>query len=360
MPLYDYQGTRNRRLLGPKTTTGQIVAKDAGDALLALRQQRIALTHVAEVGPDGARTPVAIAEALALADARRLLDRSNRETGALRRHLAAYLGVNTGLLALNAVLAFSRGDSLETAKWWAPIVAASWGIGMLAHAFTALAWRHTHAQSLTDARKLVSEAAVVVRSLPPAARVESTDPMLSPVGVLLAVDSNTPWDAVVRRCEDAVSRTEVALAHLPSGVALRGELTAGLERIRKLAAGAVRLRRVVREIAPDGPGPLASAIAELDQRIVVGTDARLRSLLESNRALLVARQAKLQALDDEEQRMLASVDGFLMAAENARLDVARIETAEPRALPSLVVPLGLLDEEVALLREVEAGVEVGS
>lgn len=76
------------------------------------------------VATDPGGAPLPADEALVLAQVRRIRE--------FYGHLAKYLVVMTGLVVINAIW--------SPRFWWAPIVAVSWGAGLLGHAMRAFDW----------------------------------------------------------------------------------------------------------------------------------------------------------------------------------------------------------------------------
>jgi hypothetical protein len=129
-----------------------------------------------------------------------------------------------------------------------------------------------------------------------------------------------------------------------------------MRNVERLAQGAETIRRALAEIAPQGG--LSAEIDALDARINAASDERLRQVYLANRSLLQARRAKVAALVSERERMFASAEGFLLAAQNVRLDAARIGAGHVPALSAtLTETLDRLSSEVNILRQVEAELE---
>ena len=131
----------------------------------------------------------------------------------------------------------------------------------------------------------------------------------------------------------------------------------GLERIEHLAEGANRIRRALDTIAPGGLEALDAQIAQSEVRINETDDESLRTARHENRALLVARRAKIEKLVAEEKRMLANAQGFLLATENLFLDTAQLNLRANDSSVRLSAPIQRLNEEVDLLRKVEAEIK---
>ncbi|MEL6189980.1 MAG: hypothetical protein AAFU79_35595, partial [Myxococcota bacterium] len=81
---------------------------------------------------------------------------------------------------------------------------------------------------------------------------------------------------------------------------------------------------------------------------------RLREVQMANRALLVARRDKVNALHADHDRMYANAQGFSLALENIALDAARLGQGEAQEPLALSEPIARLEDEVRILSEVEA------
>jgi hypothetical protein len=123
--------------------------------------------------------------------------------------------------------------------------------------------------------------------------------------------------------------------------------------------GARSIREAIRAVAPEGVESLARELSALEARIAAARDERLKGVYEANRRLLEARRDKLEALTAEEERMRATVQGFLLAAQNVRLDAARLGAGHvPGQVAALGDSLDRLDQEVEVVRQVEAELEM--
>jgi len=270
----------------------------------------------------------------------RLLDRRDTRWRRLRGHWHAYLSVMTGLGVLNLVTWLVFGVAVP----WVLFPAAGWGIGLGIHALNHNGWMNDHEAALEAAEVKLG------RRLPSGA----------PVAALPPGDAAPPsaWDRVLAECRAAVDKTLDALTHLdhPAQDVERthADLEEGLERIERLAEGAARIQRALAAIAPAGLDGLDAQIRAVDADINQATDERLRAVQHENRALLVARRAKVQALVADEARMLANAKSFLLATENLHLDTARLGQDSLSDEGELVAPIRRLDEELEILRKVDS------
>ena len=274
----------------------------------------------------------------------RLLRRRERKRRAWLRHIRAYVSVIAGLVAINIIIGVTSGDLFP----WALIVAASWGMGLAMHTLGYKAWLSDNARTLRAAESTLG--------LP----APEPEPALLPRRATDGADA--AWAALLGRCREAVERTERALKDVAEesrgGQDVRARLREGLADVEQLARGAEKVRGALAEIAPDGAIRLDQDLRDLDGRINAASDERLRNVYLANRTLLQARQAKVAALASERERMYASAEGFLLAAENLRLDAARLGAGHvPAANHALNEPLARLSDEVSILRQVEAELE---
>jgi hypothetical protein len=272
--------------------------------------------------------------------AQRLLKKRDRRRAGWRKHLRTYLVVNGALAVLNLVTGIADGDIYP----WAIFPAAVWGIAVALHGLGYRAWSAEKGKAIAAAEEEVAR------------EVE--------LAVDLGADANgspglSTWADLIGRCRVAVTRAAEALDDAGEETETRKELEAGLERVERLAKGASRIRKALIDVAPGGSRALDEVVADLDGRVTSVEDERLREVYQANRSLVVARKAKIETLEDEERRMRATAEGFLLAAENLRLDAARLTAGEAPELRALIeTPLERLAEEVEIVRKVEA--ELGS
>ena len=112
-------------------------------------------------------------------------------------------------------------------------------------------------------------------------------------------------------------------------------------------------------MVPAGLASLEADLEALEKRITEARDERLKGVYEANLRLLEARRDKLQALTAEEERMMATVQGFLLAAQNVRLDAARLGAGHvPGQVAALGDSLERLDQEVEVVHQVEQELEM--
>lgn len=267
-----------------------------------------------------------------------------------RSHLNSYLGVNAGLAIINL---FAGGG-----VWFVyPLV--GWGMGLAVHALNHRSWKRENAAQLVRAEEILGLTPVAPAPLSSSASTAAPVPA-SPENRLEDDPAQAEWESLLGRCRGAVGAAERSLEQLRGGGGLeaRAQLKAGLERVEELAKGARRIRNVLSDMAPEGADALEVELRMLDGRIAEATDERLKKVYAQNRQLLSDRRDKIRRLEAEEQRMQATGQGFLLAADNIRLDAARLAAGHsPRIGPALTAPLERLDEEVELMRQVEAELE---
>ena len=212
-----------------------------------------------------------------------------------------------------------------------------WGMGFGIHTLNHRTW-------VAMNRQRVIEAETKLGITPPA-----PVPRLS-AGASVA--PHDPWAQLLADCDAAVERAKSLVEEIhPAATDAVVNLEDGLATVARLADGAERIQDVLNSLAPDGSSGLERQIAELDQRISETSDASLREAHLANRALLLSRKAKLEALQADQDRMFAKAQGFLFAVENLHLDAARV--AGPEATELLSAPIHRLTEEVQILRRVD-------
>ena len=268
--------------------------------------------------------------------AQRLIRKRNRRREGWRKHLRSYLVVNAGLVALNVVMGLSEGDPYP----WAVFPAALWGIDVALHGIGYRSWAAQNKGAIDAAEEELAREAELA--------VDLGGDEGETAGLVT-------WAVLVRRCREAYAGAVEALEEAGEHVDLRENLESGLARVERLAKGAARIRKALHDVAPGGSHALDEVLKDLDNRVSNLEDERLRGVYQSNRALVVARKAKIEALEGEERRMRATAEGFLLAAENLRLDAARLGAEPaPDLLGLLEGPLDRLAEEVDIVRQLEA------
>ena len=262
----------------------------------------------------------------------RLLAERDERQKQWRDHLHAFVSVNIGLFVMNIATAVLSGGFVP----WAMFPLFGWGIGLGIHTLNHRAWVFDNQARLTAAEAKLGIAA-------------PTRPMLAAP----ATTSDDPWPALLQACEEAVARAHTLVSEVhPAGTAALDDLEEGLATVDRLAEGAQRIQSILDSTMQGSGGGLESQIQALDRRISTIDDPALKETQLANRALLVARRAKINALKADRDRMLAKAQGFLLAVENLHLDAARLNG--PEAAEGLSAPISKLTEEVQILRQVDA------
>ena len=281
----------------------------------------------------------------------KLLAKRDRKKRNFRVHRRAYTVVVAFLALMNVLFAGLVGAELAIfyLLWLFP--ALGWGMGFALHGLSYRSWMQDNARELAVAeRKLgrLPEGKVPKQLAPP-----KDVPVIEGVAIL-----DDEWRSILLKARAAIARALEALDEAQhqqaGGEELKRQLSDGMSNIERLAAGAERIAEALEEIAPDGGGHLEHELDALDQKINEAEDDQLRDVYHANRSMLVARKAKLEALDGERARMKANAEGFLIAAENVRLDIATMGSGETKKPTALVEPVRRLTEEVEILRKVEA------
>jgi serine/threonine protein kinase len=259
-----------------------------------------------------------------------------------RRHRRVFAAVSGGLFGLNVVTSILDGHF----EPWSLIIMAVWGPFLWLHWVGYRTWREENEPLLGDDEEEPS--ALLAAEAPPRRAGGGSATSQLPAST---------WPALLERCRRAVEGAERALREVDTeaggGTSSREKLRAGLQDVERLSKGAMRLEVALAEVSPDLEA-LRRELADLDAQLAGDPEARLRAIYESNRALLVARRQRLEQLEGELVRMRATVQGFALAAENIRLDAARI--GGPRLSEyalDLQEPLRRLDDEIDVLDSVE-------
>lgn len=297
--------------------------------------------QVTDLGPPD--EPVALAPA---SPPTTVLGEHERQRAGWLGHLRSFVGVNAGLAAINLLTGLTA-DSLYP---WFLYVTASWGMGLVIHGLTYRGWVKDHEEELRRARvrvEQVDEDDGEGRALPGG---------VDGARALPAGDGG--WGALVAECDGAVEAAKEALAAAEIDEAERVVLEGTLERSRgtveAIRRSALAVRAALADVAPNGTAALDGELTAVEARIAASADDRLRGVYEVNRRLLEARRDKVRTLEAEQERMEATVKGFLIAAQNVRLDAARLGAGGvPNLLGSLEESLSRLDDEVELARQVE-------
>jgi hypothetical protein len=279
----------------------------------------------------------------------KLVAKRDRKRRNFRMHRRAYSVVMAGLAIMNVLLVLLAGGGPGLALLWL-FPALGWGMAFALHGLSYRAWVKDNERELAIAERKLAR-------LPGSAQKQLPAPKDVPVieGVAILDDE---WRSILIKAKQVVARAQDSLHESQhqqaGGEELERQLTEGMTNIERLAAGAERITEALEEIAPDGGHHLAEEIESIDSKINDAVDDQLREVYLANRSLLVARKAKLEALTGERARMKANAEGFLIAAENVRLDIAGLNSGQPPKTNALVEPVRRLTQEVEILRKVEA------
>jgi hypothetical protein len=233
-------------------------------------------------------------------------------------------------------------------------------MGLIIHGLSYRGWLKDNDSALRRARLRVEQLEDEEAGLPPS---DSAPGLPREKKAPAALPSGTAeWDALVEECSSAVDRAKEALGSAEMDEAERAVLSDklgnGFHVVEGIRRGALAVRAALLDVAPDGGVAIDEELGQLEGKIAATTDERLRGVYEANRRLLEARKDKVQTLEAEHERMRATVKGFLIAAQNVRLDAARLGTGQvPRLLGSLSDSLDRLNDEVEVARQVETELE---
>ena len=268
------------------------------------------------------------------------------------RHKSLYVRVNVGLFALNLAVLATSGN----AELFAFPVLVFWGVGLLFHRFGYRAWLREN-QPLFELHKIDPDQPDPSPSTSPPSRPPSPEKgTQSGLGTQAQPALSPQWEQLVTRCRRAVEAARRALVEQNPAAGtdeIEARLGSGLADIVRLARGGARLETLLAELAPEvGSGP--AALRSLEQTLAATTDPKLREVYEGHRALLRAREERLAQLRSELTRIRATIEGFILAVENVRLDLARKGSPTiHNASSNLRDFLRKLDDELDVLASVE-------
>lgn len=290
------------------------------------------------------------------ARARKLLGQLRRRRAGWLGHLRSFVAVNAGLAAINLLSSIGAGSIYP----WFLYVTASWGVGFVIHGMTYRGWLSDHRRELTRADEVLTATPVDALPAPSqaAAQDDEQDGLASAPTLPGGEVDDGGWIARVVACREALRATRDALESASLSPEVRAELAADLstadQTIARVNDAALTVRRAIAEVAPDGVEALDAELDALEAKIAGTDDERLAALIGANRHMLAARREKLSALLAGEQRLRTTIDGVRIAAENIRLDAARLGADQlPETLTTLGDSLRQLDDEVEIARQVE-------
>ena len=121
-----------------------------------------------------------------------------------------------------------------------------------------------------------------------------------------------------------------------------------------LVQGQARLETAMRSLAS---GELDDRITELKWSRERTEDERLRRIVTGNLDLLEKQRKTVQSLRHDTKRIKATVEGFALAAQNIHLNATRLGASGEQPDQILAESLTALEEEVRVMRLVEAELE---
>lgn len=255
----------------------------------------------------------------------RLLQRRARKARSMRGHTRSYVVMNTFFILMWGVTSLLAGSLLPP---WFLFPMLGWGLGFTFHALGYRAWLADNAKALRAAEHA---------ALPPGDR---------------GLDSSR-WDSLLDECRRSVAaaREVIQGKHGTEGIA--GSLDESLAQAEVLVSGGRELEGALHQVAPGGLADIDARVAAVEVQWNQATDEGLRRAHEQNRTLLVARRNKIASLQAERDRIGATLEGFVLAAENLRLDAARFARGDVD-VSALDAPVRRLQEEVDILDKVRA------
>ena len=255
-----------------------------------------------------------------------------RRKGWLRRH-GQFFAVGASIaLGFSMLLSLFDGD----ASLFLTLVGL-WAIVLGGHGFHFWTWERANEELLARVR---------------AEEGSRCDPRLVELDVRPA---NADW---IRLWDDACARfllADQALQRLGTqGMVGRGDLQASMGQVKLLVQGQARLETAMRSLAS---GELDDRITELKWSIERTEDERLRRIVKGNLDLLEKQRKTVQSLRHDTKRIKATVEGFALAAQNIHLNATRLGATGEQPDQILADSLTALEEEVRVMRLVEAELE---
>jgi methyl-accepting chemotaxis protein len=212
-----------------------------------------------------------------------------------------------------------------------------WAIALGGHALHFWTWERANGELLARVR---------------AEEGSRSDPRLVELDVRPA---NADW---IRLWDEACARfllADQALQRLGTqGMMGRGDLQASMGQVKLLVQGQARLETAMRSLAS---GELDDRITELKWSIERTEDERLRRIVKGNLDLLEKQRKTVQSLRHDTKRIKATVEGFALAAQNIHLNATRLGATGEQPDQILADSLTALEEEVRVMRLVEAELE---
>ncbi len=261
----------------------------------------------------------------------KLLKKYERRTRALREHTRSFLVVNGFLFLLWLTIAVTTGVWFP----WFVFPLLGWGMGYTFHALGHGSWLKDHRLELERARQVLEPSPT---ELPPTA---------------------SPWERLEARCETAAREARASLANLGrvlDASQLEAELSDGLDKLQELVRGAQAIDEALAAVVPDGPGAVDAALGRVDRALVESDDEAAKSGLHQQRALLIERKGRIEALKAEQGRIANTAEGSVLAAENLRRDAVRMGAGGTDLVP-LQSSIQRLRDELDVLERVRDEIE---
>ncbi|MGF1510882.1 MAG: 2TM domain-containing protein [Myxococcota bacterium] len=255
----------------------------------------------------------------------RLVLRERRKKRALRGHTRSFALVNGFLFLLWLTLALSTGSWFP----WFVFPFLGWGLGYSFHLVETRTWLSDNRAALVEARRQLG--------LPSGATVGTGD----------------LWTILVQRCRASVEETLGALQAKDTGSDARERLVESMGQVEALADSARDMEAMLQRILPSGLQGLRAQIAEAEMAWSNADDPQLKTAHAQNRALLQTRLKKVEQLVAERDRIAATLEGFILAAENLRLDAVRFVQGDLEP-GGLMAPIQRIQDEVDILDKVRA------
>lgn len=288
----------------------------------------------------------------------KLLKEHDERHKAWKSHFTSFLAVNLGLFGINVLSSIGA----ESFYPWFLYVVSSWGIGFMIHGLNHRGWLKDRLEAISQAERLTGRSrhgTVLVEQIQRGEKqedipqIEETAPPSLP-----ASEEHSHWTSLLEECRTSLDSARKALKEARPKeeilASMNQQLDEAFSTVETVYRGAQRILAAMNQVAPQGAESLEGEIKKLDQKIESINDDRLKNVYEVNKSLLEARFAKINALKGEEERMRATVKGFVLSAQNIQLDAARLGAGfVPDLVSSFENSLEKLNQEVEIVRQVE-------
>ena len=216
---------------------------------------------------------------------------------------------------------------------WLAALLAGWTVGLVGHGLSVFFWEKANGEDLARVRSEEGEQA---------------EPRLIELDIRPASQRWLQlWESAV---EEFVLADE-ALKRLGSDGAMeRSDLHASMGQVKELVQGQARLETALRSWMS---GELDDRITEARWERDRSEDTKLREMLDSNLKMLEKQKTTVESLRKDMGRLKASVERFIITAQNVHLNATRLGTPGEQGDTGLSSSLTLLEEEVRVMRQVE-------